>query len=202
MNEEQVERHIGAAVAELKHGETNIWRAGYHAHKLLGTYKKYGISGIAKASKKSVSSITNYANAYNMWLDVVRFTDSCEPARLLRRDLTPSHFWRMWEKRNSYNLSIRKCTEYLFLASTHGWSGEEMIEELITEMGRKTSPKALQTLYKVVYNICADLMTAYSGGAMLETSKLEWVREGMELFQDFVLRNDSETTAVEAKCQN
>ena len=189
MNEEQVEYHIKAAIAELKQGETNIWRAGYHAHKLK-KYSKYGISGIAKRCKKSVSSIANYAHAYDMWLDVVKFAYICEPAlslqsvRLLRRDLTPSHFWRMWEKQNSYKLSVRQCAKYLFLASTHEWSGEEMIEELITEMGRKKPPKALKVLFTAAHNICADLMTAYSGGAMLETRTLAWVREGMELFKE------------------
>lgn len=135
--EDLVERDIDRAVAYSKKADGNLWVAGMYAARVVGKYSG-GTEEIHKRSGKSISSIQNWAHAYEMLVLVLKnsqLTGNWGFVRENWRVLSPTHFWTAWEKVNKYDLGIDAVCGYLYQMlnyryNNESWSADALAREI------------------------------------------------------------------------
>ena len=159
MTEDKAEHHRRAAVSHIQQAGASLWRAGFHAWRMWGLYERYALKAIAEDAKKDVASIENYCHAYDLFVDLARFGIAFE-VRLLRRNLTPSHFWQMWSLRNvsPQDVTLGGCLEYLTLAAAHNWTVNHMMTEAREALGLDRPPRKWGTLVRSLRVLAEEVL--------------------------------------------
>ena len=106
------ERDIDRAVTASRAADKNIWVSGAWASRVVGKYQKYATRDIADKADKDPSTIENYVHAFDMYTEL-RKVRNCSELRRLRHNLTPSHFWNVWQLRRKYDLSLESVADHL-----------------------------------------------------------------------------------------
>jgi hypothetical protein len=159
MTEDKAEHHRRAAVAHIEQAGASLWRAGFHAWRMWGVYEKHALKAIADDAKKDVASIENYCHAYDLFVDLARF-GSGSVVRHLRHNLTPSHFWQMWSLRNTHprEVTLDECLLYLSLASAHGWTVNQMLEDMRKALSLDRPPRKWETLARSLRGLAEEVL--------------------------------------------
>lgn len=110
--EQVIEREIDWCVQAARTSSTTLWVACYFAYRVVGVYQTDATAEIARRAGRSPSSVENWAHAFEMYAELRRFGSSSE-VRALRKALSPSHFWRAWEKQRKFSLSNASVIRYL-----------------------------------------------------------------------------------------
>jgi hypothetical protein len=120
--EDRIENEIDRAAAAARAGDKCLWIAGLHVARILGKYKVNAVKDIALKAGRHESSVENWAHA--VWLlNDLRKSGFASDVKTLRKMLTPTHFWRMWDLRNKYGLRPKKVMHYFSMILQHKLNG-------------------------------------------------------------------------------
>jgi hypothetical protein len=112
--EEIVEREIERVAVAARGGDRCLWFAGVLAARIVGKYHINATKDIALKVGRSDSTVENWAHAADIanWLREAGYSAE---VKYFRTVFTPTHFWRMWDLRNKYNLQSTKVMHYFQL---------------------------------------------------------------------------------------
>lgn len=160
-NELRADHHNAQAVKALLDSDKDIWKAAYHSCKQWGYYKFDGVKSIARDAQRSPSQIENYAHAFDLLATFHKCGHGLE-VRRLKEQLTPSHFWKMWSLVLAHRKDITFWLQGLRNAVAHHWSGETMVEELLSELGAKRPPLKVATVRRNIANAASEILARVS----------------------------------------
>lgn len=112
IDEPLVDAEIERAAFLCRRVQGNIWRAALNVWRLWGRYERYALREIAQRAAMDVSTLENWAHAYDFFVGLLKLRN-CSEVRRLRRLLTPSHFWSAWTLMRKYGLSHDEMIVYL-----------------------------------------------------------------------------------------
>jgi hypothetical protein len=119
--EQLVDTWVNRVVAYHAGSDTSLKCACVVAAQVVGSYS--GATGvIAKETKRSVSSVENWAHGFRLYKELRR---DHPLARQLWRDLPASHWWLAYDIQQAGF----DAYYYLVLAYQHPWSGRDMLNE-------------------------------------------------------------------------
>lgn len=110
--EQKIEDEILRAAARCRSAHGSIWRAALSIWRLWGKYERHALREIARHAAMDISSLENWAHAYDFFAGALKLRN-CSEVRRLRRLLTPSHFWNAWALMRKYGLSQDEMIAYL-----------------------------------------------------------------------------------------
>jgi hypothetical protein len=111
IDEGRVDRDIERAVWYSRSSDRNLWRAAYHAYRVVGSYIQAATQQIADQAGRNVSTVESWAHAYEMFISM--FGLNAENAKNMRRTLTVSHFSKMWAEKRKYEIPMPASESYL-----------------------------------------------------------------------------------------
>ena len=138
-----IESMIDNRIARVvKFGHESDWRlkmACVAAASVVGTYS--GVTQeMAKQTKRSVSTIENYAHAFRLYAELRSDPAFFLQSRRLWRALPSSHWWLAYDiQTKGYD-----ARRYLQNAEWNGWSGREMMQEFKKDMEAGNAPMQIQ----------------------------------------------------------
>lgn len=158
------------AVSDLQ-----LKRACLRASAVVGTYD--GTTAvIAERTKRSVSTVENWAMAGCLLLDLRQDPKTRKAARILWRDLPASHFWLAQEiHKAGYDVVY-----YLGFANAYNVSGRGMIQEYRKDKEIGQAPMIRQRAFVALRGLAAELMTA------LPAAKREQAEAALQSFMECV----------------
>jgi hypothetical protein len=121
--EDRIERDIARAVSASRKGDVALWIAGLFAARVVGAYQVDATREIARQAGKSVSSVENWAHGYELYCELRSQLRKARDLRLLGRDLTLTHFSKMWELKRKYELNCQDCWNYLIQMAVYKFQG-------------------------------------------------------------------------------
>lgn len=118
-----IEHHIDQAVSASRAADKNLWIAGCHAARIVGKYKVNATAEIASRAARDVSTVENWAHAYQLYTEL-KGSESTPNLRALRQILTISHFAAAWEMKRKYGYDNKKVMAYFALLLQHKQAGQ------------------------------------------------------------------------------
>lgn len=111
MNEARLCHDIEKAIEYRRRSTRDMWRAAYHAYRVVGQNIDGATKDLADLAGVTVEAVQKWARAYRMFAElcVVNYAD----AKAFRRILSPSHFSTMHEKRQKHEIPLPAAESYL-----------------------------------------------------------------------------------------
>lgn len=170
--EATTERRIRRAVEAGRNGNKNFWLSGIYSADIVGTYGRHATQAIA--DMEGVNRRTVERRAHAVWMyRAIRSDINVRVAHELRDTLTLSHFSRMWELKEKYDISPSECVGYMremlrYKTLGESWSVDELEREV--EASENWSGKTATFAYYLprVRTIITGLKAIY------ETLTIEW----------------------------
>lgn len=166
------ERHIRRAASAARTGDRWDWVSAIYAVDVVGTYERHATKAIADACGVNRRTIERRAHAMELYR-AIRLDAGVQVARMLRDELTLTHFGRMWELAQKYDISPVACVEYLrqmlyYRDTGESWSADALEQEV--EAAENWSGKTATFAYYLprVRTIITGLKAIY------ETLTIEW----------------------------
>lgn len=139
LTESVVDKRIQQTVDFAQGSDTRLKCACIAASVIVGMYKDGGTQAIAKAAKRHVSSVENWAHAHWLYKELRRET---KWARHLWRALPASHWWLAWDIQQAGYEALY----YLDMADKHNWSGRDMLKEYRADLDANNAPMQLKRI--------------------------------------------------------
>ena len=137
-----VDKRIQQAIDFAVGSDTSLKYACIAASPIVGTYS-HGTAQIAKAKKRSVSTVENWAHAHWLYKALRKPSPAMaqfQSARFLWRVLPASHWWLAYDiQQAGYN-----AVYYLNNAYANNWSGREMMQEYKADREAGNAPMQFQ----------------------------------------------------------
>jgi len=140
------------AVKAYHDSENQRWKCCLYAYRIVG--KRDGrTSCFAQEIGRSVSMVENYAHAAELMISLRSFGVGSE----LRRKLTISHYYTMWEMMRKHELSIGSVYEELMTAAEESVDARQM-RKAVDEAngGGITLEKRLRRMYNDALYLVTD----------------------------------------------
>ena len=134
ISETLVDKRIDQTVKFNKRSDVELKCACISAFWVVGTYSG-ATEKIATESKRSVSSVQNWAHAFRLYKSL-RTGRNFRRVRSLWRSLPASHWWLAYDiQQAGYD-----ALHYLDNADQHSWSGRDMMAEYKRDRESGTAP--------------------------------------------------------------
>jgi hypothetical protein len=151
-----IESIIDIRIARVvKFGHESDWSlkmACVVAASVVGTYS--GVTQeMAKQTKRSVSTIENYAHAFRLYAELRSDPAYIWKARRLWRALPTSHWWLAYDIQTKGYDALR----YLQNAEWNGWSGRDMMQEFRRDMEAGNAPMVLRRVFVTFRGLADEL---------------------------------------------
>ena len=121
--EERIERDIDRVVEAARAADRSLWLAGKLAYRIVGKYKVNATKDIALKVGRSESTVENWAHAAELFFDLA-CAGYGRAVWSVRNSLSPTHFWRMWDLRNKYDLTNEKVMLYFSIVLSYREIGQ------------------------------------------------------------------------------
>lgn len=157
MNESLLETWIARI---LKHNRESDMYGKYvciEAAFVVGRYEEGVTEEIAHRTKRSQSSVQNWAHAARLYQDL-RSNGNRKMARHLFRSLPVSHWWLAYDIQQAGYESLY----YLLKAFEHSWSGRAMLEEYRKDRDAGTAPLIFRRGVHVIYELANELLMKHN----------------------------------------
>ena len=130
-----VDKRIQQTIDFSKGSDTRLKLACIVASPIVGTYS-HGTQQIAKATKRSVSTVENWAHAHWLYVALRREYGLKKMSRKLWRELPASHWWL------AYDIYTRgfDAMYYLTYAFMYHASGRAMMQEFDADLRAGNAP--------------------------------------------------------------
>lgn len=153
MNESLVDKRIDQVVEWASASDTCVKYTSMAAAQVVGTYS--GITEqIAKQTKRSVSTVQNWAHA--KWMYDASRKVRMSYARKLWRELPLSFWWIAWTfQQNGY-----EATDYLVCAYENEWSTRDMREEFKRDVEAGTARLQTKRVRVVLVGLAHEVLNS------------------------------------------
>jgi len=122
------------------------------AAQVVGSYSG-ATQTIAKQTKRSVSSVENWAHAFRLYSDL-RKNGNRIRVRTLFRTLPASHWWLAYDiQQSGYD-----ALYYLENANLHHWSGRDMLKEFAREREAGNAPLIFKQACRTMFGLASELL--------------------------------------------
>jgi hypothetical protein len=146
-----VDRRHRRAVSAYHKSETERWKCCLYAYRVVG--KRDGrTAAFAAEIRRSSSMVENYAHAAEMMIALRAFGVSYK----LRKRLTISHYYTMWDMMRKHDISLSDVYEELMTAAHEGVDARQMRKAVDEANGGGVS---LEKRLKRMYNDALYLVT-------------------------------------------
>ena len=147
-----IDNWINRVIDYAADSDTGLKYACINASPVVGRYDG-GTQQIAKGTKRSVSTVENWAHAH--WLyKAIRSNGHREVARGLWRNLPASHWWKAWD----IHTAGFDALYYLKFAHAHNVSGRGMMAEYQKDRDAGTAPMQYKRKAIALRGICDELL--------------------------------------------
>lgn len=170
------ERHIRRAASAARTGDRWDWVSAIYAVDVVGTYERHATKAIADACGVNRRTIERRAHAMELYR-AIRLDAGVQVARMLRDELTLTHFGRMWELAQKYDISPVACVEYLrqmlyYRDTGESWSADALEQEVEAAENRQETPVTLAYYLPRVKSLLVSLRVIYGH---LNTEWQAWI---------------------------
>ena len=170
-----IDKRIAQAVQYHKGSDASLKRACIAASGVVGNYDGT-TQEIAKQSRRSVSTVENWANAHKLY-KAVRANGNRAIARQLWRELPATHWWMAWDiHRNGYD-----ALYYLLFAFQNHVSGRGMMGEYSKDVMAGNAPLVLQRAKIAIFGLASELRKRYPELTPLQRAAVDAVLKAFEV---------------------
>jgi hypothetical protein len=148
--ESNIDRHIDRVVKYVDSSDLGLKFACIAASAVVGTYDGT-TQEIAKRTRRSVSTVENWAHAH--WMYSAARKINIKVARALWRTLPPTHFWKAWD----IHQAGYDALYYLCGASEYNWSAQGMMAEWDKERVAGHAPLQLSRAKLSFFGLASEL---------------------------------------------
>jgi hypothetical protein len=172
--EQLVDTWVNRVVAYHAGSDTSLKCACIVAAQVVGSYS--GTTQlIAKETKRSVSSIENWAHGFWLYKEL-RANGSRTIARKLWRELPASHWWKAYDiQRAGYDAAY-----YLLFAFQHSVSGRGMMGEFEKDRNAGNAPLVFSRAKIAIYGLAVEMMKHKSDMTPEQIAAITAVRKAFE----------------------
>lgn len=103
--------HIEQAVANRRRSNAAMWRCAFHAHRVVGSGIEGATRELADRAGVTPEAVYRWQRGYRMWLEIA--VVDYDTAKDLRRTLTVTHFAKMYDERQRYQIPTLAAESYL-----------------------------------------------------------------------------------------
>jgi len=170
-NEGTIDARIARVVRFGLDSELSLKKACIVAASVVGTYS--GVTQeIAKRTKRSVSTIENWAHAFRLYEQLRKFNH--DVSWCLWRELPASHWWLAYDiQAKGYD-----ALHYLTMAEHHSWSGRDMMQEFKRDFEAGNAPMIRARALLSFRGLADELMAGLSAPRREQAERL--LREFVE----------------------
>lgn len=167
-----IDKRIRQTVSWAHESDTTVKYACIAAAQVVGTYSD-ATKQIAEQSRRSVSTVQNWAHAFRLYVELRREYKTL--ARALWRFLPASHWWL------AYDIQVKgyDAMHYLGMANRNNMSGRDMIQEYKVDMEAGNAPMVLARAFVAFQGLADELMKPLSEGKRKQAERL--LREFIEV---------------------
>ena len=116
-------------VEAYKKSDSNLWVTCIAARRILGR-ENGATAAFASDLGRSRSQVENYAHAAELRLKLRKHVPT-----QVRKQLTVTHYYRMWRLQRRYNIPYSSVVEYLYEAAAERYSAESLAAMIDQEYG-------------------------------------------------------------------
>ena len=164
MNETTADRRITRTAQAIQHGNRNLWEAAILAASIVGEYAEGGTRAIADRAGRSVSSVENWAHAWQLYADLRNQLRTCAELRSLRPELSVTHFAVMWDAVNKWGIvpaDVMQLLRWMVSCKQNGerWSVDALRRELDAEYNHDGQPRLYAWYAKRAHTAVSELLS-------------------------------------------
>jgi len=164
-----IDTWIERIIANHRDSDMSLKYACIQAAQVVGSYSG-ATQVIAKATKRSVASVENWAHAFRLYKEL---RQENKLARVLWRALPASHWWLAYDiQRAGYD-----ALYYLTAANQHDWSGREMMQEYKRDMEAGTAPIVFRRACLSLFGLASELLKHVKQLTPFQLEAVEMVQE-------------------------
>lgn len=159
LTESIVDKRIQQAIDFSGDSDTRLKYACIAASRIVGTYSD-GTQKIAKARRRHVSTVENWAHAHWLYVSLRNDPQNQPEKKLIRtlwRTMPASHWWL------AYDIYAKgyDALHYLANAGMHGWSGRDMMQEYRKDMEAGNAPMVIRRVIVTFKGLADELLDRY-----------------------------------------
>ena len=147
-NEGLIDKRVDQAIEWANSSQTYIKYIAIAAAQVVGTYSGT-TEAIAAQTKRQVSTVQNWAHAFNLY----KLLRKDKHMRGLWRKLPISFWWIAW----SFQQAGYEADLYLLNADAHGWSTRDMREEYKRDVEAGTAPLQFERVKTTIRGLADEL---------------------------------------------
>ena len=124
--------------------EVNRWELAEMIHDAFSEFPQYErglLSGLCQRLKYTPANLYNYRNAWDMKTSIYV---SPEP------NLSVSHYAKIYNLKDKYDLDFEEQYEYLKLAEQERWSVAQLAKEVVQNHDENTNDKYLKSIRRLI----------------------------------------------------
>lgn len=175
VDESAIDRHIDRTVRFVSDSDLGLKYAMIAASPVVGSYDGT-TQEIAKRTRRSVSTVENWAHGHWCYKSL-RANGNRKMARMLWRELTPTHWWKAYEiMQDGYD-----ALYYLLAAFQYGWSSRGMMAEFDKEKQAGHAPIQFKRAKIAIFGLASELQKQ---AAQLNEAQRVAVLSVLEAFQE------------------